>query len=95
MDAIQASFSLSYFCLAAVACSVGAAGVAALRLGSRSNRPAFGSLIFFGCLTIEGLLAMCAMVCNSNSWLAFGAVLTAMAVGATLDLGRAPAASTC
>src|SRR5262245_7539865 len=93
MDALQASFSLSVFFLTFVACLLGGMGITALRLGDRPAWRSVGWLVFFLCLGTQGMLAMLAMVCNSNSWLVFGSVLTAMSVGATLDLGGDSSAS--
>lgn len=86
MDALSLPHSLSLFCIALVACAVGAVGVAALRWGGGSAWGRTGFLVFFACLAAQGALAMLAMVGNNNAWMVFGAVLTAMAVGGTLDM---------
>jgi len=95
MDAIQWSFSMSAYCLVLLACGLGLLGVAGLRLGGRWDHSRMGSCLFFLCFAAQASLAILAMVCNSNAWLIFGVVFAAMAVGATLDLGRSSSASAC
>ena len=78
-----------------VAGVVGGLGVAAMRIGDRMEYAGTGSLVFFCCLAALGLLTMLAMVCNSNTWLLFGATLAVMSVGATCDVGRCTRTSGC
>lgn len=95
MDAIQWSFTASTYCLVTLACGLGLLGVAGLRLGGRWDHARMGSCLFFLCFMAQAALAMLAMVCNNNAWLIFGGVFAAMAIGATLDLGRSSSASVC
>jgi len=95
MDAIQWSLSVSTYCLMLLACGLGLLGVAALRLGGRMDRSGAGFCVFFICFAAQAGCAMLAIIGNSNAWLIFGAVLAAMAVGATLDLGRHTSARAC
>lgn len=86
MEALELPHSLSLFCIALLACAVGAVGVAALRWGGGASLGRPGFLIFFACLAAQGALAVLAIVGNNNAWMVFGAVLAAMAVGGTLDM---------
>lgn len=95
MDAIQGVFSVSSYVLMLVAGGMGLAGVAGLRIGGRMERTGIGSCIFFACFAALAFCTVCAMVCNDSAWCIFGAVLAAMAVGATLDLDRQPSPSAC
>jgi hypothetical protein len=88
-------FSISTYFLLLVAGGTGLTGVAGLRIGGRLDRTGVGSCIFFACFAALALCTVGAMVCNNNAWCIFGAVLAAMAVGATLDLERHPSPSAC
>ena len=95
MEAIEASLTMSTTMLVLVATGLGVAGVGALRSAGRHARMPLGFCVFFACFIAQAACAMCAMLCNNSAWVIFGAVLAAMAVGATLDSGRHSSMPAC
>jgi hypothetical protein len=53
----------------------------------------FGRLFFFACLLLAGLGTVLAMLAGSPLWVAGGAVLALMAIGATWEPARRPEAT--
>lgn len=95
MEAIEVSLTLSTTILLVLAAGLGLAGVTALRLAPGLSRGPLGFCVFMACFMAQAACAMCAMLCNSSTWVIFGAVLAAMAIGATLDSGRNSSLPAC
>jgi len=65
----------------------GLTGLVAARLGARANESARCHLLFYTCLGVVSATTMVCLGLGSIHWLASGATLSVMVVGATLDCG--------
>ena len=69
--------------------AIGITAVLVARFGERCAGQRFCQIIFFLLMAVVGLATIAAMKCGTGCGVSCGAMLSLMAVGATLDLGRA------
>jgi len=82
------SETIVFFVAAAVQVA-GFTSVAIARLGQRPQSQLSYQWFFFICLVMVALFSLLATLTGHGSWLINGTTLAMMAVGATLDTGRA------